>query len=123
MNLRSLKRYAKSPITSPFFSMAELAKPQAQREPAARFLVLLSNLEWLDFYACLKIKACDVLFPGQVAVGDDAYEIMFCIPHHVPNPLPLSTVADYDHLVKNALRQQQPTVKIIIKEITHQVQV
>ena len=103
--------------------MAELAKPQAWREPAARFLVLLSNLEWLDFHARLKIKACNVLFPGQVAVGDDAYEIMFCIPCHVPNLLPLSTVADYDHLVENTLRQQQPTVKIIIKEIACQVQV
>ena len=101
--------------------MAELAKPQARHEPAAWFLVLLSNLEWLDFHARLKIKACDVLFPGQVAVGDDAYEIMFCIPRHVPNPLPLSTVADYDHLVENALHQQQPTIKIIIKEITRQV--
>jgi hypothetical protein len=63
------------------------------------------------------------LFPGQVAIGDDAYEIMFCIPRHVPNALPLSDVADYEHLVENALRQQQPAVKIIIKEIVRQGQV
>ena len=105
------------------FSVAELTKPQARREPAARFLVLPCNLEWLDFHARLKIKACDVLFPGQAAIGDDAYEIMFCIPHHVPNPLPLSSVANYEHLVENALRQQQPTIKIIIKEIARQDQV
>jgi len=60
------------------------------------------------------------LFPGQVIVGDDAYEITFCIPHHVPNPLPLSAIADYEHLVETALRQQQPTVKIIIKAIALQ---
>jgi len=105
------------------FSLAELAKPQARCEPVARFLVLLSNLEWLDVHAHLKIKACDALFPGQVIVGDDAYEITFCIPRHVPNPLPLSAIADYEHLVETALCQQQPTVKIIIKAIALQAQV
>ena len=99
------------------FSVAELAKPQARREPAARFLVLPSDLEWLDIHAHLKIKAGDVLFPGQAAINDDAYEITFCIARHIPNPLPLSCVGDYKHLVKNALHQQQPTVKIMIKAI------
>jgi hypothetical protein len=100
------------------FSLAELAKPQARREPAARFLVLPSNLEWLDIHGQLKIKAGDALFPGQAAIHDDAYEITFCIARHVPNPLPLSCIADYNHLVTNALRQQQPMVKIIIKATT-----
>ena len=99
------------------FSVAELAKPQAHREPAARFLVLPSDLEWLDIHAHLKIKAGDVLFPGQATINDDAYEITFCIARHIPNPLPLSCVGDYKHLVENALRQQQPTVKIMIKVI------
>ena len=99
------------------FSVAELAKPQARREPVARFLVLPSDLEWLDIHAQLKIKGGDVLFPGQAAIPDDAYEITFCIARHVSNPLPLSCSADYKHLVENALRQQQPTVKIMIKAI------
>lgn len=97
------------------FSLAELAKPSAHREPAARFFVLPSNLEWPDIYAQLKIKAGDFLYAGQAAIHDDAYEMSFCIARHVSNPLPLSCVADYEHLVENALRQQQPTVKVIIK--------
>jgi hypothetical protein len=97
------------------FSLAELAKPQARREPAARFFVLPSNLEWPDIHAQLKIKAGDVLYAGQAAIADDAYEMTFCIARHVSNPLPLSCTADYNHLVENALRQQQPTVKVIIK--------
>lgn len=97
------------------FSLAELAKPQARREPAARFIVLPSNLEWSDIDAQLKIKAGDVLYPGQVAIANNAYEMTFCIARHIPNPLPLSCIADYQHLVENALRQQQPTVKVIIK--------
>ena len=101
------------------FSRAELAKPQARREPAARFFVLPSNLEWLDIHAQLKIKAGDVLHPGQAVIADNAYEMTFSIARHVPNPLPLSCVADYQHLVENALHQQQPTVKVIIKATLH----
>ena len=100
------------------FSVAELAKPQARREPVARFVVLPSDLDWLDVYAHLKIKAGDVLFPGQAAIHDNAYETTFCIAQHIPNPLPLSCIGDYKHLVENALRQQQPMVKIMIKAIT-----
>jgi hypothetical protein len=101
------------------FSLAELAKPQARREPVARFFVLLSNLEWPDIYAQLKIKAGDVLYIGQASIADDAYDMTFCIARHVSNPLPLSCVADYKYLVENALRQQQPTVKVIIKATAH----
>ena len=101
------------------FSRAELAKPQARHEPAARFFVLPSNLEWLDIHAQLKIKAGDVLHPGQAVIADNAYEMTFSIARHVPNPLPLSCVADYQHLVENALCQQQPTVKVIIKATPH----
>ena len=52
------------------FSVAELAKPQARREPVARFVVLPSDVDWLDVHAHLKIKAGDVLFPGQAAIHD-----------------------------------------------------
>jgi hypothetical protein len=99
------------------FSITELAKPQARCEPAARFLVLPSDLEWLVIHVRLKIKAADILFPGQVTIHDDAYQITFCIARHIPNPLPLSCIADYNHLVENALCQQQLMVKIIIKAI------
>ena len=99
------------------FSVAELAKPQACREPVAWFVVRPSNLEWLNVHAHLKIKASDVLFPDQAAIDNNAYETTFCIARHIPNPLPLSCVGDYKHLVENTLCQQQPTVKIMIKVI------
>ena len=101
------------------FSLAELVKPQARCEPVARFFVLPSDLEWLDIHAQLKIKAGNVLYPGQAATTDNAYEMTFSIARHISNPLPLSCVADYKHLVENALRQQQPTVKVIIKATAH----
>jgi hypothetical protein len=101
------------------FSITELAKPQACCKPAAWFLVLPSDLKWLNVPAQLKIKAADILFPGQVTIHDDVYEITFCIARHIPNPLPLSCIADYNHLVENTLYQKQPMVKVIIKAIAH----
>jgi hypothetical protein len=99
------------------FSSVELARPQARREPVARFLVLASDLAWPDVQAQLKIKACNVLFPGQATVDDAAFETTFTIPRRVPNPLPLLSVDDYKYLIENALNQQKPAVKIIIKEV------
>jgi hypothetical protein len=48
------------------FSLAELAKPQARREPVACFFVLPSNLEWPNIHAQLKIKAGDVYMLGRL---------------------------------------------------------
>ena len=58
--------------TMTIFSLAELAKPHARRQPKVRFVILASDLEWLDVRAQLKIKAVDVLFPNQAAVDDEA---------------------------------------------------
>ena len=59
--------------------MAELAKSQAHHEPVAQFVILPSDLEWLDLHTHLKIKASDVLFPDQAAIDDNTYETTFCI--------------------------------------------
>lgn len=104
--------------TMTIFSLAELAKPHAHRQPKARFVILASDLEWLDVRAQLKIKAVDVLFPNQAAVDDEAFEIEFSIARQVPTPLPLLSENDYKHLVQNALKvKANPAVKITIKEV------
>jgi hypothetical protein len=97
------------------FSLAKLVKHQACHEPVARFFVLPSDLEWVDIHAQLRIKTGNVLYPGQAAIADNAFKINFSIACHVSNPLPLPCVADYKHLVENALCQQQPMVKVKIK--------
>jgi len=88
--LKEVEEICKITYNLAIFSVAKLAKPQAHREPTAHFLVLSYDLEWLDLHAWLKIKACNVLFPRQVAIDNSTYEITFCIPRHVPNPLPLT---------------------------------
>jgi len=100
------------------FSLAELSKPLARRQPKARFVVLDSDLEWPDVRAQLKIKAVDVLFPQQAAIDDAAFEIEFSITRQVPTPLPLLSENDYKYLVQNALKlKANPAVKITIKEV------
>jgi hypothetical protein len=100
------------------FSLAELSKPVARRQPKARFVVLASDLEWPDVRAQLKIKAVDVLFPQQAAINDAAFEIEFSITRQVPTPLPLLSENDYKYLVQNALKlKANPAVKITIKEV------
>ena len=98
-------------------SLDQAQKASRSHETVARFVVLPSDLEWEDVYTRLKIKICDVLFPGQAEVLDNAFEMLFSIPRHVPAPLPLQTEDDYNHLVKNVLKvRKDPLTKISVKQ-------
>lgn len=99
-------------------SLDQTRKTGRSRETVARFVVLPSNLEWEDVYARLKIKICDVLFPGQVEVPDNAFEVLFSVPRYVPAPVPLETEDDYKHLLKNVLKvRNDPSTKITVKQL------
>jgi len=74
-------------------------------------------MEWADVKAHLKIAICDLLFPQQAIVEDDCYDMTWCIPRVVTNPLSLYTVADYQQLVKKALKAKEPGAKILIDEL------
>ena len=100
------------------FSLAELAKPISRREPKARMLMVSSDMEWIDVYALLKVKAVDILFPGQDVVHNDALEITFTIPRIVKVPLPLLSASDYKYLVKNTVSMKTPAANIVIKQVT-----
>jgi len=71
----------------------------------------------MDLYGRLKITICDLLFPQQAVFGDDRYEVTWCIPRHVPQALSLALTADYDQLVKKALKMKEPSVKILVDEM------
>ncbi len=99
-------------------SLDQSRKASRFRETVARFVVLPSDLEWADVYTRLKIKICDVLFPGQVEVPNNAFEVFFSVPRHVPAPVPLETEDDYKHLVKNVLKVHiDPSTKISVKQL------
>ena len=80
--------------------------------------MLPRNMEWVDVYVRLKIKAVDVLFPHQDVVNDDTLEMAFTIPHLVKVPLPLSSADEYKYLIKSVATMKIPAVQIIVKQVT-----
>ena len=92
-----------------FFSAEDLAC----RNPKAGYLILGDDVAWEDFYAHMKIKACDQLFPNQPVVDNNSFDMNFTIARHVPIALSLASAADYAHLLTNALKiKKNPTVKV-----------
>jgi hypothetical protein len=92
-----------------FFSAEDLA----HRNPKAGYLILGDDVAWEDFYAHMKTKACDQLFPNQPFVDDNSFDMNFTIARHVPIALSLTSAADYAHLLTNALKiKKNPTVKV-----------
>ena len=98
-------------------SLNELKKPATRRKAKSRLIELSSGLEWMDIHAHLKIAICDLLFPQQAVVEDDRYEMTWSIPRVVPQALSLASAADYDQLVKKALKMKEPGVKILVDEM------
>jgi len=97
------------------FSTEELKRAPTRRQPIASYLVLKNDIPWEDFYAQLKLKACDALFPNEPLVNNDSFTMTFSVPRHVSNPLNLISTADYAHLLANASKiKTNPTAKIMI---------
>ena len=99
------------------FSLEELKRPVTRRKAKSRLIELSSDMDWVDVKARLKIAICDLLFPQQVIVDDDCYDMTWCIPRVVTNNLALHTEADYQHLVKKALKCKEPGAKILVDEL------
>jgi hypothetical protein len=98
------------------FSTLELNRPVTRRKPIAAYLVLKSDMVWEDFYAQLKNKVCDSLFPGQPLVNKNSFEMTFSIPRHVTNPLKIISAADYAYLLANIAKMKtNPNAKIVIE--------
>ena len=65
------------------YSTEELQRPPTHRKPIAAYLVLKNDLIWIDFYAQMKRKACDALFPGQAHVDNNSFDMTFSVPRHI----------------------------------------
>ncbi|PPQ78672.1 hypothetical protein CVT24_002261 [Panaeolus cyanescens] len=107
----------KASYTVVVFSLAELGKPAARRDPVASMLVLPLSLPWLDFRAQLSIQAVNALFPDDAVVPENTYSFTYSIPRHVATPLVLATAEHYAQLVEVASRIKTPSVKIIVKQL------
>jgi hypothetical protein len=71
----------------------------------------------VDVKAHLKITICNQLFLQDAVVEDDYFEMTWCIPCIVTNALSLHTVANYQQLVKKALKAKEPGVKILVDKL------
>ena len=75
----------------------------------------------MDVKAHFKIAICDQLFPCETVVEDDCYEMTWCIPRIVTNALSLHTVANYQQLMKKALKAKEPRAKIMVHELPKKI--
>ena len=103
--------------TISIFSLEELKKSVTRCKPKSHLIEISSDMDWVDVKAQLKIAICDLLFPQQVVVDDDCYDMTWCIPRVVTYTLSLHTEADYQHLMKKALKCKEPGVKILVDEV------
>ncbi|KAH6905923.1 hypothetical protein BKA70DRAFT_1107162 [Coprinopsis sp. MPI-PUGE-AT-0042] len=77
---------------------------------------LSSDLSWPDFFAQVKVLACDVLFPGKANVGDNAISLTFTIARCVSATM-LSNDEEYDYMVESALKIKEPAVKVVVSKV------
>ena len=115
--LSDIQEIPKISYTISMFSLEELKKPVTRHKPKSHLIDLSSNLEWVDVKAHLKIAICNQLFPQDAIVEDDRFEMTWFIPGIVTNALSLHTVANYQQLVKKALKAKEPGVKILVDEL------
>jgi hypothetical protein len=73
-------------------------------------------MPWDDLKDQLKIRVVDVLFPAQMDVSDEAFELTASIARYIPAPIPLASAADYDMVKKHALKMKDPVVKVFVKQ-------
>lgn len=78
---------------------------------------------WDDLKDQLKLCVVDVLFPQQMNVDDDAFELNASVAWFLPDPIPLISAPDYEMIKKHALKMKDPVVKIFVKEKPHTAEV
>ncbi|KAJ7763179.1 hypothetical protein DFH07DRAFT_956554 [Mycena maculata] len=96
------------------FSLDQMHKSKASRgRPQNRIIDLDSDEPWDRIKAQTLAKISDVLNPTQLQFDD--YNVLFTVPHHLPDPLTLNE-DNYPRLVTNALEIQKiPVAKIIVE--------
>ena len=73
-------------------------------------------MPWADLKDQLKIWVLDVLFPAQVDVSDEAFELSASVARYIPALVPLASAAGYDMVKKHALKMKDPVVKVFVKQ-------
>jgi len=99
------------------FTAEELKKPAARRISKSNLVDLVPTMDWIDAMAHFKIAICDLLFPQQVVIADEAFEMTWSIPCVAPGPFMLKTEAQYKQLISKASPMKNPTARILVNEV------
>jgi len=99
------------------FTAEELKKPAARRISKSNLVDLAPTMDWIDAMAHFKIAICDLLFPQQAVVADEAFEMTWPIPCVAPGPFMLKTEAQYKQLTSKASPMKNPTARILVNEV------
>ncbi len=73
-------------------------------------------MPWNDLKDQLKIRVVDVLFPQQMNIDDEAFELAASVARFLPDPVPLIAATDYEVIKKHALKMKDPVVRIFVKQ-------
>ena len=74
-------------------------------------------MDWIDAKAHFKIAICDLLFPEQAVVADEAFEMTWSIPRVAPGPYMLKTEAQYKQLIGKVSKMKNPTARILVNKV------
>jgi hypothetical protein len=94
------------------FSISEFKKPKNKHASKNKFFQLKSTAEWDTVKAQLLTQIDKALKPWKIRFED--YEILFTVPRHSTNPLPLSEEDEYKFLLERALKGQDPIVNVMV---------
>jgi len=74
-------------------------------------------MDWIDVMTHFKIAICDLLFPQQAVIADEAFEVTWSIPRVAPGPFMLKMEAQYKQLISKASSMKNPTAQILVNEV------
>ena len=90
------------------YSSAQMKLAKSKREAVGRPLELDSKEPWSTVSAQILIQIDDALSITNFDINE--YEISYTVPHHISQPLPLTSATSYAHLIANTTKGKTPTL-------------
>ncbi|KAJ7771332.1 hypothetical protein DFH07DRAFT_768305 [Mycena maculata] len=86
------------------FKGAELSKPIKKRQSACNGFIKIANTSSFHAFQKQLFLKVSKLLRTDVRMDDDGVNITFTVPRHVPAPLQLDDLTNYEHVVASGLK-------------------
>lgn len=103
------------------YSSAQMKLAKSKHEAVGRSLELESKEPWSTVSVQILVQIDDALSITNFDINN--YKISYTIPHHVSQPLPLTSVTSYAHLIANTTKGKTPTLSAKLTVIQKATQV